>query len=513
MSTAANVTVYPSLAGKSVYTSARLEALLSQPQPVARGTAFTGRNATQVFSDEQDVVKIRSDISLKPSEVDHWVQTRIEREKSLGIYHPEKTWFIVTSSTGIKVGNVAPRLCALHQLKEQRWNDEAASIMEQFAHLYFRAVKLDGYRLDDGLSNFGLDKQSKLYYLDDDLYRWDDGVALAYAFSVMVRSHQWMNLDTVVSIGEKIGIACLLETGSRQFIALLTRQLLSLFLPRDADQQILDQLAQGLSLSLSKEIKAEAKPTQSALESRKIAVIGDIHANEAALRAVLDDIDRQGIEQILVVGDIVGYGPEPESCVQLLMERGDNLLAICGNHDYVCAGGDLPRGFSPDARWVTDWSRERMSEEALTWLKELPKVHKQNEWMAVHGAPIDKHYFFAYVYMMTYEKNLQYLADTDIRFCFHGHSHIPGVFFENGSDEYFSDSEHQSLKKYQQALICPGSVGQPRNGKHGAEYAVVDLDNMDLELKRLDYDLEPLLNTMRKNGFPVRLITRLLQGR
>ena len=115
--------------------------------------------------------------------------------------------------------------------------------------------------------------------------------------------------------------------------------------------------------------------------------------------------------------------------------------------------------------------------------------------------------------MMTYEENLQYLKDVDTRFCFHGHSHIPGVFFENGTDAYFSDALEQDLSQYNQALICPGSVGQPRSGLQGAEFAVLDRETLQLKLIRLQYDLMPMIELMRKEQFPRRLLTRLMQGR
>lgn len=271
---------------------------------------------------------------------------------------------------------------------------------------------------------------------------------------------------------------------------------------------VLKALMNGLSQWVK---KRKPLPGKRQLGNRYVAVLGDIHSNVPALREVLAYLDQAGIDEILVVGDVVGYGPFPGECIDLLIQR--QALVISGNHDYVTATGEYPRGFSPDARWVIEWGREHLSDEHVAWLGQLSKVYHQDDWMAVHGAPVDRHYFYAYVYAMTYQENLQHMADTGVRFCFHGHSHIPGVFFRNKQGDGFNDATHLSLRGYDQALICPGSIGQPRSGKQGAEFGVFDREELQWRSHRLNYDVEHVMDVMRDNGFPSQLITRLGQGR
>lgn len=485
---------------------------MTQPQPMSHGGEFTGRPATALYSDHRAVVKIRSDILLKEAEAQRWCQTRIEKERNLNVHHPDKTWFAWRQHERWVVGNVAPMLRALHRIPADEWQHIYRSVMQQYTQLYFAAVNTNSCRLDDGLSNFGLDDAGKLYYLDDDIYSWDDGMAMAYAMSNLARSQDWLNEESAYSLGELMGERCLEVCGSQQYLASLIRQTVVLFLPRERDQRALIKLGEGLSMALRAHNKRGPNQRNKARFSKRyMAVIGDVHGNEPALRAVLAYLDQEGIKDILVTGDVVGYGPDPEICVSLLRER--DALVIAGNHDFVCGGGEFPRGFSPDARWVIEWSRERLKQDDLDWLGNLPRVYRQDDWMAVHGAPIDKHYFYAYVYAMTYEDNLQHLADIRTRLCFHGHTHMPGVYYQGELNHGFSDAAEQSLAPYHHALICPGSVGQPRSGYKGTEFAVYDREENRLRLIRLQYDVDPVLEKMRKENFPIRLLTRLMQGR
>lgn len=504
------LSVHSSLSGESIYSADFLTDLFLYPSPLAHGEIFTGRPSTSIFSNEHAVAKIRTDIALQPDRADEWCRVRIKREQDLGIYHPDKTWFVVKNDNGLQVGNICPRLHALHQLENKVWLENYSDFMSQYATLYFNAILHDLWRLDEGLSNFGLDEQGTLYYLDDDLYRWDDGVALAYFLCNLIRSQEWIDDKIIAGIGDVFAQACMEITEKTQYVAAILREVSSLYMVRSSDQQKQKILAERLAHRI-KLYRKGITSTNKVKPKRHMALLGDIHSNLPAFKTVLAFLEDEHIEDMLVVGDVVGYGPNPDECVELLKER--SAIVIAGNHDFVCAGGEVPRGFSPDARWVLDWSRERMSEENLSWLRDLPRVVQQDNWMAVHGAPIDKHYFYAYVYMMTYEENLQYLKDTETRFCFHGHSHIPGVFFKNGSDDYFSDTDIQELSGYHQALICPGSVGQPRCGKPGAEFGIFDRESLQLKLFRLDYDVDPVINRMREEQFPRRLITRLMQGR
>jgi diadenosine tetraphosphatase ApaH/serine/threonine PP2A family protein phosphatase len=131
----------------------------------------------------------------------------------------------------------------------------------------------------------------------------------------------------------------------------------------------------------------------------------------------------------------------------------------------------------------------------------------------VHGAPNDKTFFNAYVYEMTYEDNLLNLETRNLRLCFHGHTHLQKVYFRKGRQDRSSTAVRQNLNDYEQALVCPGSIGQPRSGKPGCEFALYDHQSGELEFIHLDYDATVTMNDMKTYSFPTNLIERLYRGR
>jgi diadenosine tetraphosphatase ApaH/serine/threonine PP2A family protein phosphatase len=150
----------------------------------------------------------------------------------------------------------------------------------------------------------------------------------------------------------------------------------------------------------------------------------------------------------------------------------------------------------------------------LAWLDELPPSLQQDGWLAVHGAPQDKHCFFGYVYRMSYEANLDNLAERDIPICFHGHSHITGVYFRNqDGDSGFSKETQQSLQDYRHCLVSPGSIGQPRdNDGPATPFAIFNPQTKQLTFHRVDYAVETTISAMLAHDFPAALAQRLRNG-
>jgi hypothetical protein len=163
-------------------------------------------------------------------------------------------------------------------------------------------------------------------------------------------------------------------------------------------------------------------------------------------------------------------------------------------------------------RWVLEWSTEQVSEQDRAWLSALPAYHQQDEWLAVHGSPQDKTFFNAYVYHMTYESNLDYMAEHKLRLCLHGHTHVQGVYYMRGKRKGFEREDSLRLDSFNHALVCPGSVGQPRSKRVGTEFAVFDRDAGEVRFHLLDYDLDRMVTDMREKGFPQQLISRLQVG-
>ena len=205
------------------------------------------------------------------------------------------------------------------------------------------------------------------------------------------------------------------------------------------------------------------------------ALISDIHGNLEALEAVLAHIETQSVEEIYCLGDIVGYGPNPRECIDRVT---DCAVCLLGNHDQ----GALfdPEGFNAGAERAIFWTRKQLesgeregNERRWDFLGELPRVHREPGLMFVHGSarnPLNEYVFPEDIYN---QRKMERIFSLVERYCFQGHTHIPGVFTE-GLD-FISPEECQFIYTLGEtkALINVGSVGQPRNGDSRGSYVIL----------------------------------------
>ena len=220
------------------------------------------------------------------------------------------------------------------------------------------------------------------------------------------------------------------------------------------------------------------------------AIISDIHANLEALEAVLADIKQQGIQEIYCLGDVVGYGPNPRECIDQAMNC---RVCLLGNHDQ----GALfdPDGFNAGAERAILWTRRvlesgdpRGNERRWEFLGELPRTYREGPYLFVHGSarnPLNEYVFPEDIYN---QRKMERIFSLVERYCFQGHTHVPGVFTE--SLNFFSpeELEFQYQLGSEKVLVNVGSVGQPRNGDPRASYVV--LDDQRLNFRRVVYDVE-----------------------
>jgi diadenosine tetraphosphatase ApaH/serine/threonine PP2A family protein phosphatase len=186
---------------------------------------------------------------------------------------------------------------------------------------------------------------------------------------------------------------------------------------------------------------------------------------------------------------------------------------IRGNHDYMVGSGkDFSHG-SQSSLYVAKWTIGVISAKEREWLKTLPLQFRNQDVMLVHGAPRDPTFFNAYVYERTAEPNLQWMNEHMLSVCFHGHSHLQGMYIlQAGKVSLEKELQTYALSQHTASLICPGAVGQPRNGIPGAEYAIYYPAQKEVMFKRLEYDIAQVVADMKKFGFPEQLSTRLEQG-
>lgn len=226
------------------------------------------------------------------------------------------------------------------------------------------------------------------------------------------------------------------------------------------------------------------------------AIISDIHGNLAALEAVLRDIEANGIKEIYCLGDVVGYGPNPCECVDLVMNA---KVVLLGNHDQ----GALfdPDGFNPSAERAIFWTRRQIEEspdpearaKRLDFLMSRPRMVREGELLFVHGSarnPLNEYVFPEDIY--NHRKMERIFASVD-KYCFQGHTHVPGIFMQMEGNDFYQfaspeDLGHKHQLDDRKTLCNVGSVGQPRDGNPKSCYVI--LDNRTLHYRRVAYNIE-----------------------
>ncbi len=490
-------------------TETVIQALLaSERKSLVHGERFTGRPSTWIYHDDDYVIKVRSEFRFSARDSRRWVEQAIDQEQAVGVYHPEKVWFLIHQAEAVLIANLTPRLRPLHQLDKTCSAEQQYAYLQRMLEIYFKVAVSTQKRLDEGLSNFALDAQEQLYYVDDDLYSWDDFNSLAQAMGFWFRSWPWLTVERSTQLGIWFKQLLMQQYQDRHTLLIVAGLIESLHMANERQEQRRSAFLTALQPQLQNKGRTQPLQTQ-----RPMAILADIHANLPALQAVLADMDQQGVEQALVLGDSVGYGPHPKACIELLQQR--DFTVIKGNHDYAVAEGQYKHGFSSHARTVAAWTREQLNNDELDWLDTLPTHIRKDEWLAVHGSPVDKSYFFAYVYRMSYEANLDNLQARAIPICFHGHTHMTGIYYRTSRNlDNLCTDPLQSLQDYAHCLINPGSVGQPRDEEGtAARYALYDPVDKKITFRQVKYDFESTITDMQAYGLPDALAQRLRQGR
>ena len=242
----------------------------------------------------------------------------------------------------------------------------------------------------------------------------------------------------------------------------------------------------------------------------RCAIIADIHANLTAFKAVLDHIERRGgVAEIWCLGDIVGYGPDPHQCIELLRQY--NHICVAGNHDWAAIGKADASDFNPDAAVACQWTAQQLSPEDVEYLDNLPMVIEKGDFTLVHGSPRQP----IWEYLLSISSARENFAYFSSQFCLVGHSHVPSIFrrTETGDCSFnpFSANVGLALGK-SRLIINPGGVGQPRDGDPRASYAIFDSETRMVRLYRVPYDINATQLKMVKHNLPVSLMSRLSHG-
>ncbi len=237
------------------------------------------------------------------------------------------------------------------------------------------------------------------------------------------------------------------------------------------------------------------------------AVISDVHSNLEALYAVIEDIRKREIKKILFLGDAVGYGPNPNECIELLKKK--CLILLAGNHDRAVTGNTPLAHFNENARAAVQWTIEHITEENLELLKKLDilKVMEKDNLYLVHSTPKEPDAWRYIVTLTDAGVNFQYFKQ---KICLIGHSHAPFIVEKRPSGELILYKNRATFSEAARYIINAGSVGQPRDRDPRAAYAVLTAG--EVEIIRVDYNFRETQRKMREAGLPKFLIERLEKG-
>lgn len=241
------------------------------------------------------------------------------------------------------------------------------------------------------------------------------------------------------------------------------------------------------------------KRTSSLKLPMRIAIISDIHSNLEALTKALEIIDRQSVDEIVCLGDVVGYGANPNECVELVRQRCDAVIK--GNHEDAVENVSLTEFFNDDARAAVLWTRKQLTEKNFDYLLTLPLSHKADDLLFVHASPCfpaEWHYI-----LDDHGASAAFRCFSEL-ICFIGHTHTPEVFSTGGRGS--------KLAKEERSIINVGSIGQPRDRNSDLSFGLFDTDTWSYENIRSPYDMHTAARKILNSTLPPKLGQRLLMG-
>jgi diadenosine tetraphosphatase ApaH/serine/threonine PP2A family protein phosphatase len=253
----------------------------------------------------------------------------------------------------------------------------------------------------------------------------------------------------------------------------------------------------------------------------RLALISDIHSNLEAMEAVMADIETRGVEKIYCLGDLIDYGPNPCEILDIAMKEFD--LTLLGNHEEAVML--VAEDFNERAMRSVEWTREQLNSESLpkekrhaywNFLDSLSKVrqHRQGDLLFVHGSPRKPTHEYVFPKDSMDEAKIRGMFAKFDRFCFCGHSHIPGIYSETGKYGHPKNLQNGELdlRRFRKLLVNIGSVGQPRDHDTRACYVIIDDNN--LIFRRVEYDHKKTVEKLRAiPALPAMLADRLLHGK
>jgi len=240
----------------------------------------------------------------------------------------------------------------------------------------------------------------------------------------------------------------------------------------------------------------------------RIGVFSDVHGNLEALTKVLDALKKESVDRFICIGDLVGYGPDPNRCIEKVMEVSDAVVA--GNHDFAAVDRISTADFNDNAARAIEWTKANLSPDSARILRELPMVFEYGDVTAVHATPDAP---AEWRYILSEKDVRKSLAASPTLICLVGHTHVPIIFVQDPEGGIsLNQDDRIRFRSGEKYLINAGSVGQPRNGDSRAAYGVLDTEKGEFHFGFCEYPVEKVQKKMAEAGLPRWLIERLALG-
>lgn len=474
---------------------------------VAGNLDGSAKNSLRLLLSRNWVFKTNAEFTAADLKTVHThLLTQISHAERLPIWHPQKMWFALDDGQYFWPCTAVPRLTTLRDLTT--WEEKSYWWLKMF-NLGLNSVISHQISLDINPSNFGFDdRERKLYYLDEEIYTPGEISDIAEAVTHRIPQEPSATGDQWYLLGRQIG---------REFQTKIENQYeWELFYQTMRDYPltpIYHDNRERLIAGIQNPLPTEKKSTPPK-KPQRYCLLADIHSNLPALESVLKDVQKNNVEGYLVLGDIVGYGPYPQECLQIVRSL-PNLLTVRGNHDHTVGTGIPEDGSNKYAQYATEWTQAQLHQDELTWLREMPLEHVFDELLVVHGSPQDPHRFYGYVYEMTYKENLANMQRRGLKVTFHGHNHIQFIYSVDKEGNYRKYCPECELlfADGMTMLVNPGSVGQPRDGDPRAAYAIWDQSTREITFHRVKYPINQTMTAIIAAGLPEMLASRLEVGR
>ncbi|TAK61104.1 MAG: metallophosphoesterase [Bacteroidetes bacterium] len=232
----------------------------------------------------------------------------------------------------------------------------------------------------------------------------------------------------------------------------------------------------------------------------RIAIISDIHANLEALTTALEIIEKRDITEIICLGDIVGYGANPNECMELVLRHTSSI--VLGNHDEAAVNLAAAEYFNPYARIAAEWTNSILTERNKEILSRSPYLIERHDILFVHASPYQPEWWYYILSPANAQKNFHYFKQS---LCFVGHSHVPAVYCE--------DDRTTVVSKEKRFIVNVGSIGQPRDHVPKLSFGIFDTGTWRYENIRASYDITTAANKIYDAGLPSVLAERLYEGK